>query len=141
MNLRSFLFIGLLGFAIVFGTSSASAQGSTVMRVEIPFDFVIGKRTLPAGYYEVKLKETSGNPYVTLRSTNGENIGLALVGSVNSVLENSESGLTFVKSGEKLFLSGLKVVGRNVNHQLVVSRQLKGTQLAERPVVVKPSKS
>ena len=141
MNLRSFLFIGLLGFVFVFGASNASGQGSTVMQVEIPFDFVIGKRTLPAGNYDVKLKETSGNPYVTLRSTNGGKIGLALVGSVNPVAENTDSGLTFLRSGEKHILSGLKVAGRNINHQLVLSKQVSGAQLAGRAVVIKPLKS
>lgn len=138
MNLRSFLFITLVGFALVFGASNASAQGVTVMRVEVPFEFVVGRRTLPAGKYDVRLKETSGSPYVTLRSTDSDKVGLALVGSVNAVSENSESGLTFIKYGETLFLLDLTVAGRNVNHQLLISKQLKAKQMAGRPVVVKP---
>ncbi len=140
MKLRSFLFIGLIALAIGFGSSTALAQ-ATVMRVEIPFDFVVGKRTLPAGNYDVKLKETGGSPYVIVRSEDGEHVGLALVGPVNGRAENAESELAFVRSGEKHFLSGLKVAGRNVDHQLVPSKLLRGTQLADRAIIVKPVKS
>ena len=139
MTKRSFIIIAALAFVFGIGTATASAQ-SQVLRAEIPFEFTVGKKSLPAGDYLVKLPETAGAQIVSLKKADGKGFGMALTNQVSSKGAEVANGLVFVKSGDRYFLYQVHS-GREIGQQVVKSGRIAGAELARRTVELKPAKS
>ena len=139
MTKQSSIIIAALAFVFGIGTVTASAQ-SQVMKAEIPFEFTVGKKTLPAGEYLVKLPETAGAQIVSFKKADGEGYGMIMTNQVSSKGAEVESGLVFVKSGDRYFLYQVHN-GREIGQQVVKSGKISGEALARQTVVLKPAKS
>lgn len=140
MNKRSFLLLGVLALTVGFGSITASAQGQS-LKADIPFEFTVGKKQLPAGEYLVVLPQTGGAPTITVKSIDGDSIGIALTNWVNTKKSGAENGLTFVKSGDKYYLNQIHVEGREIGQEVAKTSRLAGTELARKVVAIKPAKS
>lgn len=88
------------------------------VRADIPFDFVVGTKTLPKGTYTVKLLETSQNVLVIRGQDNNE---AAFAGSITVSAEDTEDNspkLTFHRYGNRYFLSqvwsGARLAGQEL---------------------------
>ena len=102
----------LLGvFGLLLMAACASAQSVNV-KANVPFDFVVGNATLPAGAYSIQsINDGIGSPALMIRGT--ENKVGRLVGS--STAENLEpaetSHLLFHRYGDTYFLAQIWVQG------------------------------
>lgn len=47
--------VSFLGLALIFGGVTANAQAVTSVDAKVPFDFVVGEKTLPAGNYVLRI--------------------------------------------------------------------------------------
>ena len=139
MTKQSFIIIAALAFVFGIGTVTASAQ-SQVMKAEIPFEFTVGKKTLPAGEYLVKLPATAGAPVVAFKKADGDGYGMVMTNQVSSKSAEVQNGLVFVKSGDRYFLYQVHS-GREIGQQVVKSGRISGDVLARQTVVLKPAKS
>ena len=139
MTKQSFIIIAALAFVFGIGTVTASAQGQ-VLKADIPFEFTVGKKTLPAGEYLVKLPETAGAQIVSFKKADGEVFGMTLTNQVSSKGAEVQNGLVFVKSGDRYFLYQVHN-GREIGQQVVRSGKISGEVLARQTVVLKPAKS
>jgi hypothetical protein len=139
MTKQSFIIIAALAFVFGIGTVTASAQGQ-VLKADIPFEFTVGKKTLPAGEYLVKLPETAGAQVVSFRKADGEGFGMTLTNQVSSKGAEVANGLVFVKSGDRYFLYQVHN-GREIGQQVVKSSKISGEVLARQTVALKPAKS
>ena len=139
MTKQSFIIIAALAFVFGIGTVTASAQGQ-VLKADIPFEFTVGKKTLPAGEYLVKLPETAGAQVVSFKKADGEGYGMTLTNQVSSKGAEVANGLVFVKTGGRYFLYQVHN-GREIGQQVVKSSKISGEVLARQTVVLKPSKS
>jgi len=139
MTKQSFIIIAALAFVFGIGTVTASAQGQ-VLKADIPFEFTVGKKTLPAGEYLVKLPETAGAQVVSFRKADGEGFGMTLTNQVSSKGAEVANGLVFVKSGDRYFLYQVHN-GREIGQQVVRSGSISATTLARQTVALKPAKS
>lgn len=112
----------------VGGGMVANAQIDTgvTIRGDVPFTFMVGDTTLPAGKYEIRaLDDMPG--VLELRSVNGltavvfdaENV----VAKLNQIPTKTE--LVFDKVGDKYFLSQVWVAGGDTGSELVKSRMEK----------------
>ena len=140
MTKRSFVLIAAIAFIFGIGSITASAQGQ-VLKANIPFEFTVGKTTLPAGEYVVKLPQTAGASIVSLKKADGEGYGMTLTNPVNSKGAEVENGLIFVKTGGRYFLYQVHTAGREVGQEVVRSRRITGTELARERVELKIAKS
>ena len=140
MTRRSFIIIAAFAFVLGLGTVSASAQGQQI-RAEIPFEFTVGEKTLPAGEYIIRLPETGGARVVSLKSEDGEAFGMAMANGVNSKRAEIANGLVFLKAGDKYHLHQVHTAGREIGQEIVRKRRIAGTELAKRTVTLKPAKS
>jgi hypothetical protein len=100
--MRRALWLGLAALAaLCVGSTPASAQG--VLRVDVPFAFVVGGRTMPAGSYQVT---PQGQMELELRGSSGAPAVLTLVTRVaarpNASIPNE---LVFDKVGNQNILS------------------------------------
>jgi hypothetical protein len=139
MTKQSFIIIAALAFVFGIGTVTASAQGQ-VLKADIPFEFTVGKKTLPAGEYLVKLPETAGAQVVSFKKADGESYGMTLTNPVSSKGAEVQNGLVFVKSGDRYFLYQVHN-GREIGQQVVRSGGISATTLARQTVALKPAKS
>jgi hypothetical protein len=140
MTKQSFVIVAALAFVFGIGTLTASAQGQ-VLKADIPFEFTVGKATLPAGEYLIKLPETGGARVVTFKKADGEAHALVLTNPVNSKGAEIASGLVFVKAGDEYLLYQVHTEGRETGLEVIRSKRMAGTELARKTVEFKMAKS
>ena len=140
MTKKSFVIVAALAFVFGIGTLTASAQGQ-LLTADIPFEFTVGKATLPAGEYLIKLPETGGARVVTFRKADGEAVAVVMTNPVNSRGAEIASGLVFVKTGDRHFLYQVHTEGRETGLEVIRSKRMAGTELARRTVELKMAKS
>jgi len=89
----------------------------------IPFDFTIGKKLLPAGKYSVSQVFQSSDRALSIRNENGKGNAMFLVNSAYSVKAASadKSKLVFRRYGERYYLAQIWRAGDAIGHQVPIS--------------------
>ncbi len=97
----------------------ATAQLSSSQKIvtQVPFEFVVGNKVVPAGEWTVRAA-TMDAKVLTIRNTDAA-IGLF---STTSVVESKKTAgdcrLVFHKYGNSYFLSGVRIAGARTGYQL-----------------------
>jgi len=117
----------LFGISTVFSllvlltaATSVFAQSQRA-RINIPFSFVVGQKSFPAGEYTV---EPNSKDTLTVWSLKGENTKDAIVFTTNSVRANrnsEETKLIFSKYADQYFLAQVWMVGDQNGRELNVT--------------------
>ena len=95
--------LAILGILMGLAVVGVQAQAPSKVQVEIPFEFTVGKTTLPAGVYSIKRLSAEK---VTLRSEDGKaSVILNAPVSLTSSDSNSVERLVFNKNGDDYVLS------------------------------------
>lgn len=102
-----------VAFVLFFPAIPVSAQDWTV-RVTIPFDFAVGKQTLPAGEYRVSI---NGPAMLRVARINGHDVAGVMTESVRGA-GNVSPRLIFHRYGKQYFLAEVWVGELNLGHQL-----------------------
>ncbi len=122
MKTRAMVMAGMIAVTMMASTRVARAQEPMV--VNVPFDFVAGSKTLPAGEYAVK---TTG-PTHTLVLIDRKDATASIFLNTNAVVANdaqSESKLVFNRYGDRYFLSQVWSAGNTRGRQLMKSTREK----------------
>ena len=98
--------VSFLALALVFGGITASAQNTTRIDANVPFDFIMGDHYFSAGEYVIRvIGVSSGGPrQVELRSKVGEIVYTALV-MPNGDRGDGRSELVFDRTGDRAVLT------------------------------------
>jgi len=114
------------GFFLLGGAISANAQSKGI-HVQVPFDFEIANKTLPAGEYVIS---TEGDQ-VWLRVSHGNTV--AVVQSNRTTHEGGKTGKVVFNCYEKLcFLSQVWLPDAEMSREVLTSkREKKAAQNAE----------
>jgi hypothetical protein len=112
------IFVLTMGLALIMG-AAASAQ-SVHMRTVVPFNFMVGHTTFPAGPYEL-LSTGIGDNVLLIRSLNSKGAAFALSNSCESRYAASQTELVFHRYGDRYFLSEAWMIGHNTGRQLPAS--------------------
>jgi hypothetical protein len=111
---------------VLFGallTVSASAGTSRSLVVQIPFDFHIAGKTLPAGQYLVERSTQASAEGLSLRSVD-KNVGVfVLTSTVQANERQSDSRLVFNRYQDKYFLSQFWASGEAAGRALIKSEK------------------
>ncbi|HEX8071285.1 MAG TPA: hypothetical protein VF546_15120 [Pyrinomonadaceae bacterium] len=108
------LFI-LCGFILAM-TVAAQAQAGYRINVHVPFDFVVGKKTLPAGDYTVK-QIGSGNSLL-VQSADGRTAQIIGTNQTTAARESETARLDFRRYGDKYFLATVWTPGRSEGREV-----------------------
>lgn len=107
--------------AIAFATAvvSAQAQSAKTVTSNIPFEFIVADKTLPAGEYQVK--RSLGNA-LTIGTSDPD---VAVSRLTNEIQPNKDRRvrLVFHRYGDRYFLAEVWTGAGDVGRQLVKSRQ------------------
>ena len=87
----------------VLAAASAFAQSSTSLKVNVPFDFIVGNQTLHAGQYTVDRGTAPGA--VILKSAQGKGAAIAMGQALESITSRNNGRLVFHRYGAAYFLS------------------------------------
>ena len=100
-------FMAVLMLTCLFGVGiSARAQGTDAVVVSVPFEFVVGGATLPAGKYRVSRVSSGVSQELAIRGDNKENAFMLPLAFDNSA--GNQPSLSFAHVGGKYFLSEIK---------------------------------
>lgn len=107
--------------AVAFVTAVASANGqSRTMRANVPFEFIVGDRALPAGEYRVSAIG-NGNEVMAIASREDAAVRLSIAIETNKVPDRGK--LVFHRYGQKYFLSEIWSGGETTGRKLLKSKQ------------------
>ena len=105
---------------IVLTAMSVSAQSQRSKVIEIPFNFIIGDKTLPAGAYTVEPNRRDFDLVWKIRSSDNRNSALFITMAVRKDAPKTTE-LVFHRYGGKYFLSQIWTPGGNTGRELLMS--------------------
>ena len=123
--------------ALAFLAVSASAQSVNLIRVNVPFDFMVGGKTLQAGEYIVQRANSNDSVAMMIRSEEGKASAMFLTNAVQASTEPAQAKLVFHRYDDLYFLSEIWTDSENVGRKLPESRD---ERALERGLATYPSK-
>jgi hypothetical protein len=126
------MFVGIIALAFV-SALAASAQNQRSIVVNIPFDFAVKGKTLPAGEYILSRGSTADKSGLMMQRRDSKANAIVLTMSIQSRDNQEESRLVFNRYGEHYFLSQVWTAGDSEGRELFKSNQERSleTELAK----------
>lgn len=116
--------IVLVVLAAFAAGGSLQAQENNTVRANIPFNFIVGSKQLPAGRYSLF---TQRDHLVVIRNETVP-VGVLTITSTVNVPEPGQHNLLFHKYGDRYFLSEIRCSSSLVNGELPFSKMEKQAQ-------------
>jgi len=102
---------------LLLASASAFAQDDRV-KANIPFDFIAGKKMLPAGEYTIGRGLPDQRDLLLVRSTDCQH-AVFLVAVENTVNKTpTDTDLVFNKVGDEYFLSQIRIAGEDTTREI-----------------------
>jgi len=96
-------FFAFFGFLFVLAATPTFAQSGPAVTADIPFEFSVANRTLPAGEYTVKAGPNTAS--ILVRNDKGKGAVTALAQTTHSNGEAKKAMLVFRRYGNQYFLA------------------------------------
>lgn len=122
--------IGLM-MALAFLAAAQFVRAQEPMQAKIPFAFVAGNTTLPAGEYRVQ-KVSDGSPALLIRSTEGSPAIMVVTRPATVNVPQQKSKLIFRRYGNRYFLVQVWSAGSSSSRELRKSAEEENEQLLAR---------
>src|SRR6266850_809005 len=118
-QVRSFTILGLL---LLMTAVSVRAQSERSKLTNIPFNFIVGQKTLPAGEYTVETNRRDYDKVWLVQNREGDASALFTTMPVRANQTQEETKLVFHKYGDQYFLSQIWTPGGNTGRELLMPR-------------------
>lgn len=107
-------------FVLVAGAGSAHAALATPIKVKVPFDFVVGTTTLPAGEYLISNPNDNSADVLAIRSQDGKRAIFVQAEPLSPKGDTwvPDTRLTFEKVDGKEFLTRVWESGSDIGYSL-----------------------
>lgn len=132
------MLVSIIALAFMTAVVSSAQTQRQAIRAEIPFDFVIGNKTLEAGQYVVGTITSSSNEGILVSRLDGSQSALRLTNGVQAKAPKNCAMLTFHRYGSTYYLEQVWVSGSAEGRELVKS---KAERAAERELAQNPSRN
>lgn len=114
----SWLLVAVTLFAVLAGPA-VFAQSSTVVKMDVPFEFRVGGQSLPAGEYCIVPKSPT---LINVRSKDGHQSAIALTNAVQATRTSNDGKLVFNRYGNLYFLAQVWNPGEDVGRKVIQSK-------------------
>ena len=94
----------VVALALATAVASANAQSANRIAADIPFDFSVGYKIMPAGGYTVKPVSTTGNALM-IQTADGTMAAVRLSDETERAKNIPQARLVFHRYGERYFLA------------------------------------
>src|ERR1700687_4577413 len=101
---------------------AVSAQSERIRVINIPFSFIVGQKTLPAGEYTVEPNRKDSDNVWLAQIREGHATALFTTMAVRASETQEETRLVFHKYGDQYFLSQIWTVGDATGRELLMPR-------------------
>ena len=110
--------------ALAFATALVSNAQSRSRQVSanIPFDFIVGERTLAAGNYAVGTVATASSEAILIRSSDGRHKAMRLTSGVSGSAATKRARLVFHRYGNTYFLTQVWTAGASTGREMLKSK-------------------
>jgi hypothetical protein len=117
----------VLVVALAAATAAATTPAQTANRIvaNVPFEFSVGYKTMPAGEYQIRIVN-SANDALLIQSADSKSSALRL-SEATSRKKNKDVKLVFHRYGERYFLAEVWN-GTDTGRQLLRSQEEKGIE-------------
>ena len=106
MKKQAYISLMILSLFVAMSVTSVNAQSQAKLVANIPFEFVAGEKTMPAGEYTIRpVSEFGLRTRLLIRSRDGKAVTTVMVNSVQLSEIQKESKLVFNRYGDQTFLS------------------------------------
>jgi hypothetical protein len=140
MKTRAYTSLIIVGLFITLAGATALAQYQSSIIVNIPFSFIVGNQTMPAGRYTLEPASQSGTRSLLLiRSRDGRNAAYVFTSDVQAKANQEESRLIFNHYGDDYFLHQMCVAATRYICELPTSKveaRLMASGVDPRPVAL-----
>lgn len=110
----------VVGLTLAAGVVSANGQvTSTLVTADIPFDFIVADKRLPAGEYTVRAATANG---LSIRSSDGKSSAIRLSNLIGKNSEQRNARMVFHRYGQQYFLAEVWS-GNNYGRRLLQSKR------------------
>ena len=121
--------------ALLFALSGASyAQSARRTVILIPFDFVAGGKTLPAGAYRIEPVKRDSYTAWEIQSTAGRAGAVVMTSAIRGVASEEGARLVFQKRGEAYVLAQVWPSGEGAGREVARARGPRPEALADKGV-------
>jgi len=96
------------------GMAAAQLGPSDIIVTEVPFQFMVGGRSVPAGTYIVKL--AYGEPSILAIENARTKVHVAFFVNEQKAKAGHGTSLIFRRYGDRYFLSGIRLNGTTIEH-------------------------
>jgi hypothetical protein len=103
-------------------TTSAQIDSGETIEAAIPYAFVVGNKTLPAGKYTIKVSDDTNLNLFVVRSTDGRTAAFFETQDVQANQTPRQTELVFNKIGDTYFLSQIWLTGSKLGANLEKSK-------------------
>lgn len=131
------MLVSIIALAFMTAVASNAQGGGQSLKVDIPFDFVVGDKTLAAGKYAVS-QITQDNAGTLVRNIDSKQSVVRLTNAVQSNAPKSRAMLTFHRYGNSYFLAQIWSPGSKEGREILKSRS---QRMAERELAKNPQGS
>jgi hypothetical protein len=109
---------------LAFATALASNAQSRTQKItaRVPFDFVVGDKTLAAGEYVIGKATTAASTGILIRSSDGQHSAIRLTNAVNAKASGTQAALTFRRYGNAYYLAQVWTPGASEGRELFKSK-------------------
>jgi hypothetical protein len=123
-----------VAFAAVLGVAPAFAQMRTTLKVDVPFDFVVGGKLLPAGEYAIA--EDASSPAMIVHSESTEQSVIVLTNHADKKPGSEDSALVFHLAGGRYYLAAVKTGDEAFDRETIKSKAEREAESAGREPIV-----
>ena len=140
MKRQALMILATLSLFVMLTATSVDAQSDMHLKVNIPFDFSVREKILPAGEYTVRYV-TQG--VLSIRSVDSDAVQTFMTLSAPANTKPDKSSLVFNRYGDQYFLSTIWRAGDNTGlalrrphaEELIRAKRLLATSASERQTV------
>jgi hypothetical protein len=123
MKKHSLRFFLMFAFLAILSASYAHAQSSNEQTANIPFSFIVGSKTFPAGEYKVvRLNPQSDKAALAIKSADGRLNKIVLTTPVQAAETSERAKLIFNRYGDQYFMAQVWTPADNTGLELPKSR-------------------
>ena len=112
----------MLSLLLMLTAVTVSAQSERIRVTNIPFSFIVGQKTLPAGEYTVEPNRKDSDNVWLVQSKEGHASALFTTNTVRVGETQEEAKLVFHKYGGLYFLSQIWTAGDAAGRELLTPR-------------------
>jgi hypothetical protein len=118
------MLVSIIALAFMTALVSSAQSRSQQLKAHIPFDFVVGDKTLPAGEYVVGTITSNSDDAIVVRRRDGKQSAMRLTSSVQATMRNTRGKLTFYRGDEDkiYYLKDIWKSGAAEGRQLLPSK-------------------